>query len=154
MATAVYRSTSRQDCGLAIKMDKTFFMDGFFPAGNHALATMPFTTKDKGSSQPFEIHFREIERVAHDYKGRTRNATKFEVLQLQVLPLSVANATQTILPAEKTLRRRCSREREWQTRARLPRRGTQQEMTPSLAAVKIACKKPSRPTARVVRKNK
>ena len=56
-------------------------MDGFFPAGNHAPATMPFTTKDKGSSQPFEIHFRDIERVAHDYKeeGR-RNATKFEVL--------------------------------------------------------------------------
>ena len=117
-------------------------MDGFFPPSNHALATMPFTTKDKGSSQPFEIHFREIERFAHDYKGRTRNATKFEVLQLQFLPLSVANATKRSYLAEQTLPRKCSREREWQTRARLPRRGTQQEMTPPLAAVKIACKNP------------
>ena len=79
-------------------MDKTFLWTDFFLDG-HAPATMPFTTKDRVSSPPFEIHFREIERVAHDYKGEgRRNATKLEVLQSQVLPpLSVANATQTIL---------------------------------------------------------
>ena len=124
-------------------MDKTFFMDGFFPAGNHALATMPFTTKDKGSSQPFEIHFREIERVGHDYKGHTKcNQVRGVAIASSSSLCCKCNPNDPTLPSKLCGGGAQGNENGKRERDFRGRRGVQPEMTPPLAAVKIACKNP------------